>query len=146
MKALSCTVLLSIALAASAQSLIPDIRVTGEYAATSGDAPDTAKQMATVAAERKAIEEAAAKFGNLPEVKALQLAAAQVDAYAIGALEPVSEAIRSSVQSNRTIYRVDAVIKVDEASVRRFTVAKGPRRHCGVDSDQQRNRVAASPA
>jgi tetratricopeptide (TPR) repeat protein len=127
MKALSCTVLLTIALAASAQSLGPDIRVTGEYAATSDDTPDTAKQMALVAAERKAIGEAAAKFGNLPEVKALQLNAVQVDAYSIGALEPVSEAIGNSVQSNRTIYRIDAVIKVDEASVRRFTVLQKDR-------------------
>jgi tetratricopeptide (TPR) repeat protein len=127
MKALSCTVLLSFALVASAQSLAPDIRVTGEYAATSGDTPDTAKQMAQVAAERKVIGEAAAKFGNLPEVKALQLNAAQLDAYGIGALEPVSEAARSSIQSNRTIYLADAVIKVDEGSVRRFTILRKDR-------------------
>ena len=127
MKALSCTVLLSIALAASAQSLAPDIRVTGEYAATNGDTPDTARQMAQVAAERKAIGEAAAKFGNLPEVKALQLSAAQLDAYGIGALEPVSQATRSSVQSNRTIYRTDTAIKIDEDSVRRFTILRKDR-------------------
>ncbi len=127
MKALSCTVLLTIALAASAQSLAPDIRVTAEYAAISGDTPETAKQMALFAAERKAIEEAAAKFGNLPEVKALQLKADQVDAYAIGALEPVSEAIRSSVQSDRTVYLADAEIKVDEAAVHRFTVLRKDR-------------------
>jgi len=127
MKALTCTVLMSFALAASAQSLAPDIRVTGEYAATSGDTPDTAKQMATVAAERKSIEEAAAKMENLQDVKVLQLNAAQLDAYGIGALEPISEATRSSVQGNRTTYRVDAVIKIDEASVRRFTILRKDR-------------------
>jgi tetratricopeptide (TPR) repeat protein len=127
MKALSFTVLLSIALAVSAQSLAPDIRVTGEYTATSGDTPGTAQQMAVVAAERKVIVEAASKIGNLPEVKALQLTAAELDAYGIGALEPVSEAAQTSVQSNRTLYRVDAVIKVDEVSVRRFTVLRKDR-------------------
>jgi tetratricopeptide (TPR) repeat protein len=83
--------------------------------------------MALFAAERKAIEEAAAKLGNLPEVKALQLKGDQVDAYAIGALEPVSEANRSSVQSNRTVYLADVVIKIDEAQVRRFTVLQKDR-------------------
>src|SRR4051812_9737958 len=117
MKALCCIALLTITLAASAQSLAPDIRATGEYTATSGDTADTAKQMATLAADLKAVAEASVKIGNLPEVKALQLNAAQLDAYGIGALEPAPEAARSSVQSNRTIYRVDAVIKIDEASV-----------------------------
>ena len=127
MKALSCTVLLSIALAASAQSLVPDIRVTAEYAATSGDTPGTAQQMAVVAAERKVTGEAVTKIGILPEVKVFQLNAAQLDAYGIGALEPVSEAARSSVQSNRTIYSADAVIKIDETSVRRFTILRKDR-------------------
>jgi len=121
MKALSCTILLTIALAASAQSPAPDIRGTAEYAAISGDTPDIAKQMAQVAAERKVVEEAAAALGNMPAVKALQLNAAQVHAYAIGALEPVSGAVRSSAPSNRTIYSADASIKLDEATVHRFT-------------------------
>jgi tetratricopeptide (TPR) repeat protein len=127
MKALCCTVLLTIALAASAQSLAPDIQVTGEYAATGGDTAEIGKQMAQIAAERKSIEEAAAKIGNLPEVKAIQLNAAQVHAYAMGALEPVSGAVRTSAQSNRTIYLADTLIKIDEAAVRRVTVLRKDR-------------------
>jgi len=127
MKALFCVVLLSIAPAVSAQSVSSGIRVTGEYAATPGDTPDTAKQMAMVVAERKALEEAAVKFGNLPEVKALQLNSIQVVAYTMGALEPVTEAARSSVQSNRTIYLADAVIQMDDAAVRRFTLLRKDR-------------------
>jgi tetratricopeptide (TPR) repeat protein len=127
MKAVLCTVLLAIALAASAQSLPSDLRATGEYAATSGDTPDTAKQMAQVAAGLKAIGEAAAKFGNLPEVKELQLSPAQLDVYAIGTLEPAFRETQSSVQSNRTVYLADAVIKVDEAAIRRFIVLRKDR-------------------
>lgn len=120
MKALSCTVLLAISVAAFAQSPLPEIRVTGEYAEVNGDTSDTAKQMALLVAERKAIEEAAAKLGNLPEVKALRLNAVQIDAYSIGVLDSVTEAIRSSVQANRTVYRADVLIKLDDAAVRRF--------------------------
>ena len=127
MKALSCNVLLSIALAVSAQSVSPDIRVTAEYAATRGDTPETAKQIAVAAAERKALEEAATKLGTFPEVKALQLNSVQVVAYAMGALEPVIDATRSSAQSNRTIYLADSVIKMDDAAVRRFTVLRKDR-------------------
>jgi len=126
MKILYCTVLLTIALAASAQSLVPDVRVTGEYVATSADTPEVAKQMAMVVADRKATEEAEAKIGNLPEVKSLQLNAAQVHAYAIGSFEP-SRAVRSSAPSRPNVYLADAVITINDAAVRRFTVLRKDR-------------------
>src|SRR6185295_7254845 len=88
MKALSCAVLLTIALAASAQSPIRDIRVTGEYTQANNDTPDAAKQLAQVAAEFKAMDQAADYLGSLPEVKALQLSNAQTRAYAAAVLEP----------------------------------------------------------
>jgi len=127
MKVLSCAVLLTIALAASAQSPVRDIRATGEYTQVNNDTPDAAKQLAQVAAEHKAMDQATDYLGGLDEVKALQLSNAQMNAYAAAVLEPTLQSARTSVVSGRTVYQADVLLKLDAGAVRRFTILQRDR-------------------
>ena len=127
MKALSCIVLLTVALAASAQSPVREIRATGEYTQVRNDTPDAAKQLAQVAAEHKAIDQATDYLGDLPEVEALQLSNVQMNAYAAAALEPTLQSVRTSVVAGRTVYQADVLLKLDAVAVRRFTILQRDR-------------------
>src|SRR5262249_18527625 len=65
--------------AVSAQAPIMEIRATGEYT-LSGTTLDAAKQAAAAAATHKALQEAATRLRNLPEIQSLQLKPTQLEA------------------------------------------------------------------
>lgn len=122
MKLLAGPLILIFATCVSAQSSIIAIDVTGEHTVTSGDTPDSAKQLARVDAQRQAWQSAVAGLQNRNEVKALQLPQLQVEAFTAILLELEESPARNTAAGAQAVQvRMSGRMNVDDA-VRRIAL------------------------
>lgn len=87
MKSLCRAVALILAVSSLARAQSMDIRQTGDYTLRTGDSPDTARQLASLDADRKALGGVAAFLAGLPSMKSLGLTESELAAYLAGILE-----------------------------------------------------------
>ena len=128
MKILAGLWILIFATCVSAQSSNLAIDVTGEHTVTSGDTPDSAKQLARVDAQRRAWQAAVTQLQGREDLKALQLTPAQMEAFAAVLLEleeqpsptastttrgPVQVELRSRMDAGQVVQRI-ALLRKDQ--------------------------------
>jgi tetratricopeptide (TPR) repeat protein len=100
---------------ARAQAL--EIRVSGEYTAGNNDTPDSATQLAILAAGFKAHDLAVTQLGDLPSVKKLRLSELQLAAYVAGVIEP-QEPVGTAAGK---VYKSELVVRMDDKAASRIT-------------------------
>ena len=130
-KILAGLLVLGVATSVHAQSSVISIDVTGEHRMTNGDTPEAAKQLARVDAQRRAWSTAATRLQNHPDMKALQLTPAQIEAFTAVLLEfqeepaataatntkgPVQVRLRGRMDSNEAARRIALVRKDQDAT------------------------------
>jgi tetratricopeptide (TPR) repeat protein len=103
-------------LAAQARAEVVELRVTGEHTAAQGDAPEVARTLAWLDAARKGLQQATARVGELPAVKALQLPAGRLPTYVAGLVE-VPEP--SQAAPDGKLVRAQVSIRIDLDDVAR---------------------------
>ena len=113
MKTFPWILVLTLASSALAQPAATDIHVTGEHPMAKIDTPDSAKRLALVDAERKAVLEVVARLRDLAEVKALQLKPNHLDAYVAAIVDIQEQPARTSTATNRGVYQVDVLVRLD---------------------------------
>jgi tetratricopeptide (TPR) repeat protein len=116
--------LLVLALASPAFAQLPatEIHVTGEHPMAKIDTPDSAKQLAFVDAEHKALLEAVARLQELPGVKAFQLKPNQLDAYTAAIVDIQEQSTRTSTAASPAVYQVDVLVRLDASEMLRRLV------------------------
>jgi len=129
-KILAGLLVLGVATSAHAQSSVIAIDVTGEHRMTNGDTPDSAKQLARIDAQRRAWSMAATRLQSHPDMKALQLTPAQVEAFTAVLLElqeqpgtastaargPVQVRLQGRMDGTETARRIALVRKDQDAT------------------------------
>ena len=78
---LAAAILLAVTLPAFGQSATPGTRVVGIHAPVRGDTPELARQLALVDGQRKVWRAAVAQLQPRPDIKALRLTQAQIEAF-----------------------------------------------------------------
>lgn len=87
MKPLCRAVVLILAVSSLTRAQSMDIRQTGDYTLKTGDSPDTARQMASLDADLKALGGVGAFLVALPSMKSLGLTESELAAYLAGIIE-----------------------------------------------------------
>lgn len=125
MKILAGLLVLGCATSGYAQSSVISIDVSGEHRMTNGDTPDTARQLARVDAERRAWSTAATRLQRHPELTALQLTPAQVEAFTAVLLEVQEEPTRTASPNTRGPVQVRLRGRMDgDEAVRRIALVR----------------------
>jgi tetratricopeptide (TPR) repeat protein len=110
---------LTMAFANGAQSQVVEIRATGSHRPATGDTPESARQLALVDAQTKAVQAAVTRLQGVAEVKALGLSLLQLEAFTSVILELHTEppaTLRGSLNPAEAARRMAGLRKDVEAS------------------------------
>ena len=132
-RTLAAVILVGVTLPAFGQSAAPGTRVVGIHTPARGDTPELARQLALVDGQRKAWRAAVAQLQLRPDIKALRLTQAQIEAFTAVLVDTEDGSTRSPATPAGTPLQVPMRV--------RFEPAAAARRMAGLKNDQD-----ASPA
>jgi tetratricopeptide (TPR) repeat protein len=89
------------------------VTATGEYRMQAHDSRADAKRLALHDAKRRAYEEAGKAVAGVPEVQTLQITPDELTAYMVGLIDVTELVMRTTLEGNTTLFRVDVTARVD---------------------------------
>ena len=119
MSRLTLALIVSALMTTSVWAEVRTITAIGEYRMGDNDTRADAKRMALQDAKRLALEQAGTYIESLTEVKNFALSNDEVRAYTAGIVEVTEQEVRSTMEGQQQIVRVDVTCKIDTDVVAR---------------------------
>ena len=109
MKSVAFILVLLSATSAVGQRTITELRATGEHRIVDGEAPDAARLLALVDAQRKVWRQAVTQLQSRANIRTLQLKTAQLEAYTAVLLEAIEQPSDAVARGTSPVYKVSVL-------------------------------------
>ena len=130
-------------MAAAAQSQAIEIRAMAEFRVSSNSSPEITERVASALAKRRALNEAALRLSQMPEIKNIPIQNSQLEALLPPIVALSVESMRSFKDAGQTVYHADALAGGDVWKISRglYLLLKDPNAYADLVAARKQSIV-----